>query len=120
MGAKANTGEELSEMPTHSLPDKVIALGKQHRRNGQYVGIGAFLAFALLHGLRVVLVFGGHAVDIVEQYAPWASELCMATPCFEPIGVRVVVEDPDTDRRTVLAVTSELELSQMNHWVVGS
>ena len=55
---QANTREELSEMPTHSLSDKVIALGTQHVRDGQYVGIGAFLAFALLYGLRVVLVFG--------------------------------------------------------------
>ena len=55
------------------------------------MGIGAFLAFALMHALQVVVVLGTNAIDVVKTYAPWAEEVCSERTLFVAVGARVVV-----------------------------
>ena len=40
----------------------------------QYVGIAAFVLFALRYRLRVGVWFGDERKDLVNEFAPWANE----------------------------------------------
>ena len=77
----------------------------------RYVGISAFLIFALRFRLRVRAWYGTRCEDLLSVYAPWANDaisrnaLCQAASCeYSADGSLGLVEG---------------DLRNMNHWMAA-
>ena len=75
-----------------------------------FVGISAFLLFALRYRLRVHVWFDKMCDDLLAQFAPWATESITDCPLFQAISVRV--------HRASLSLHGHA-LHTMNHWVAS-
>ena len=80
-----------------------------------YIGVSAFLLLALLRRLRLFVWYGLQRVDIVQEYAPWASEAITDQTQFEAIGCVVGVDAATGE--TFLRVPEDAR--DVNHWVAG-
>ena len=82
-------------------------VGLQAQRS--YVGVSAFLIFALRYRVRVRVWYGTQCEDLVEAYAPWAKDvisehaLCHAVACKLKDGGLEVVDNAQ----------------HINHWVAS-
>ena len=76
-----------------------------------YIGIGAFVLFALRYRLRVHVWFQGECRDLVNEFAPWANDFITHRPVYEAIGCLISAEEG-------LTLVGH-DLMSMNHWVVA-
>ena len=77
--------------------------------DGQYVGIAAFVVFALKYRVRVHAWFDLLIKDLVALFAPWATSFVTDRPLFDAISCKISEENG-------LEVHGH-ELHVMNHWV---
>ena len=83
------------------------------RKPREYIGLHAFLLFALQKRLRVFVWFGTQRYDLLHKFAPWALDSITAEAAFEAIACRTS-EDEDSGARRLHIVEDTREV---NHWV---
>ena len=95
-------------------PDVAEELGKflfSMQDDGRYVGIAAFVLFALRYRLRVRAWFGDNQRDLVNEFVPWANEFITDSPLFDAVSCA-------TSGTEGLTFHGH-ELMSMNHWVAS-
>ena len=81
------------------------------QNTGKYIGIGAFVLFALRYRLRVHAWFQNECRDLVNEFAPWANDFITHRPIYDGISC----ETSQEEGLTLLGPGAE----SMNHWVVA-
>ena len=79
----------VGELFNPHLADEIILRSEEIGKARSYVGVFAFLVFALRRRVRVFVWYGTRREDIVERYAPWALEFISGEVAFEAIATRV-------------------------------
>ena len=92
------------------------ALAMDIRGLRHYLGIFAFVVYALLRRVRVHLLLGDVLVDIIETYAPWAADMC-AEPSELRCAVLCRCAATDSGDRLVFHCESDRNLLRGNHWM---
>ena len=103
---------------TSTLVEQVVALSREMRRPGQYVGLVAFLLFALKRKIRVRVWIGAECVDLLGDYAPWALPFCKEEALAKGI-LCSVHRDEATGISQVLRITDDESAMVANHFVAG-
>ena len=97
---------------SEALAKEIQAFIHQLATDEQYVGIAAFVVFALRYRLRVYLMHGTEQCDVLSRYAPWAVDH-IDTPAVgsvSAISCRI---------HKGALVSHGDALHRMNHWVGG-
>ena len=77
----------VGELMSPKLAGEIILLSEEIGKARAYVGVFAFLLFALRRRVRVFVWYGTRREDIVARYAAWASESIFEELAFEAIAL---------------------------------
>ena len=80
-------------------------------KDAEYVGIAAFVVFALRYRLRVRAWFHDKQMDLVNEYAPWANEFITTDTFYAAISC-------NTSEKEGLSLHGH-DVESMNHWVAS-
>ena len=86
---------------------------KQLSDDKRYVGIAAFVVFALRYRLRVFLWHGTESCNVLQQFAPWAVDH-IETPA---VGLVTGISCRINEKGALVSHGDALH--RMNHWVGG-
>ena len=98
----------VGELSSPLVAGEITLFVEELRTAKAWVGLSAFLLFVLCRRLRVFVWYGTNRADIVENYAPWASEFISEELASEAIASRI-------DSNGVVHALTAAE--ETNHWV---
>ena len=105
----------VGELVSVTLGAAIRDFVEELQRPAELIGTFAFLLFALCKRLRLYVWYGARREDLLETYAPWASDYITVEAPFEAIGCRVEV-DEITGATSLHAVEDARDI---NHWMAG-
>ena len=95
---------------------RLLELAREIRRPRAYIGYSFFLCFALARGCRPFAWQGKDRIDLIDVYAPWATDKC-AKPCAVD-AVCCCVKSTGVNVQ-LMQVSEDYPLNVCNHYVGG-
>ena len=96
----------------------MLYLARRIREPCVRIGYESFLLLAMMKRIRVFCWEGENKVDLVEVFAPWASQLLESTAIADAIVCKFVVHAV-TGTATCMPVSEEVPLRQCNHFIAA-
>ena len=96
---------------------RLLELAREIRRPRAYIGHSFFLCFALARGCRPFAWHGKDRIDLIDTYAPWATDKC-AKPCAVD-AVCCCVKSTGVNVQ-LMQVSEDYTLNVCNHYVGGA
>ena len=69
---EAPTGVAVAAVEFADVEGEMILHSAEIKRTAMYLGLFAFVVYAVLRGRRVEIILGDHVSDILHAYAAWA------------------------------------------------
>ena len=98
-------GELTNERVAAEMNKFIVELGTERT----YVGVSAFLIFALRYRMRVCAWYGTRSEDLLSKYAPWASDSICHIASFQVVCCKFC------DDGSLQLVEDDAQ--RINHWV---
>ena len=95
---------------------EVVQLAEELRKSSAYCGHYVFVLFCLYYGVRMQIWTGDQCTDIVDEYIPWAAELCKVKSHINAIFCAYSVH-PETGVPSLRPAGPDVPISQLNHFV---
>ena len=105
--AEGGQDVHIGELVNERLSIEIHAFIDEMSTPNRYIGIASFLLFALRYKLRVRVWFWMESEDVVEKYAPWATDFITEQAPFEVIGC-CTTDD---------GIRAVEDAREVNHWV---
>ena len=99
------------------IMSRLLELAREIRRPRAYIGHSFFLCFALARECRPCVWEGKHRIDLINTYAPWATDKC-AKPCAVD-AVYCCVKSTGGNVQ-LMQVSEDYPLNVCNHYVGGA
>ena len=101
----------------HAIQATLLALSREIRRPGAYVGYSAFILMALLKKCQPCVWEGAAFIDLLEVFAPWAKESC--TTLLPVTAVPCALMARATGCAELVPISAEHPLSTTVHFFAG-
>ena len=111
--------------PSSKVLTALLSLARSIQAPRAYIGHSAFLLFALSRQTKVFLWEGETRIDLVEVYAPWASELCTKSAIVDvvacaPIKAASGCNQKGCSESTFAPIDDDIPLEECRHWLCAA
>ena len=113
----ATTAVAPAAAAQHRIQARLLALARDIRRPRTYVGYSAFLLMGLLKRCRPCAWEGANFIDLLEVFAPWATETCTRQLNARAIPCALVAQSGGSV--ALAPISEEHPLSKTCHYVAG-
>ena len=103
----------VGEITNADLARQMAAFIEGLQQKFAYIGVSVFLLLALLRRIRLFVWYGLRRVDIVQEYAAWASDAITDETQFEAIGCILSADDVAGEK----TLRFPEDARDVNHWV---
>ena len=114
--AAVATQEPAAAFAEGKIMSRLLELAREIRRPRAYIGYSFFLCFALARECRPFAWEGKDRIDLIDAYAPWATDKC-AKPCAVD-AVCCCVKSTGVNVQ-LMQVSEDYPLNVCNHYVGG-
>ena len=112
--------------PSSKVLTALLSLARSIQAPRAYIGHSAFLLFALSRQTKVFLWEGETRIDLVEVYAPWASELCTKSAIVDVVACAPITAESDCSQKgcqqgsTFAPIGDGIPLEKCRHWLTAA
>ena len=111
LGASATTA-------SHKIRTTLLALAREIRQPRQYIGYSAFVLMGLSKKCQPCVWEGSTKVNLLETFAPWATEHC--TTVVPVTGIACTLVPSGGGSAECMPISKKYPLSRMGHFVAGT
>jgi hypothetical protein len=101
----------------HTIKAALLTLARGIRRPRSYVGYSAFILMGLLKKCQPCVWEGASFINLIEVFAPWATEACSSPVTVVAVAVAVIAQPEGSVE--MVAISKEHPLSTTCHFVAG-
>ena len=117
----AKTPVDLTGAPDGFCQDeilhRILALSREVRGKGQYVGYAFFVLLGVLKKIRPFAWEGGIRIDLIQVFAPWACDYCQTYLPVDLVACCLLAHDDG--HASMHHVCDEHPLKECKHWMGG-
>ena len=101
----------------HTIETTLLALAREIRQPGRYVGYSAFILMGLIHKCQPCMWEGENRINLIETFAPWAIGHCTKAIIVTAIACKLIAKPGGSVECRPISTTHPLD--RTSHFVAG-
>ena len=101
----------------HTIETTLLALAREIRQPGKYVGYSAFILMGLMHKCQPCMWEGETRINLIETFAPWATDHCTKAIIVTAIACKLIAKPGGSVECRPISTTDPLD--RTSHFVAG-